>query len=49
MLTTLPTSIQVLHSAKQEELSVSQTPGSLVALLHTPGLGLRTCVFILCG
>uniref|UniRef100_A0ABI0NZM7 Solute carrier family 22 member 12 n=1 Tax=Bos taurus TaxID=9913 RepID=A0ABI0NZM7_BOVIN len=35
--------IEVLRSAKQEELSVSQTPGSLVALLHTPGLGLWTC------
>uniref|UniRef100_A0A4W2DP83 Uncharacterized protein n=1 Tax=Bos indicus x Bos taurus TaxID=30522 RepID=A0A4W2DP83_BOBOX len=35
--------IEVLCSAKQEELSVSQTPGSLVALLHTPGLGLWTC------
>lgn len=43
-----PTSLQVLRSAMQEELSVSQTPGSLVALLCTPGLGLRTCVFTLC-
>uniref|UniRef100_A0AC11BBX4 Solute carrier family 22 member 12 n=1 Tax=Ovis aries TaxID=9940 RepID=A0AC11BBX4_SHEEP len=39
--------VKVLRSAMQEELSVSQTPGSLVALLCTPGLGLRTCVFTL--
>uniref|UniRef100_A0A8C6FWD5 Solute carrier family 22 member 12 n=1 Tax=Moschus moschiferus TaxID=68415 RepID=A0A8C6FWD5_MOSMO len=41
--------VEVLRSAMQEELSVSQTPGSLVALLRTPGLGFRTWVFILCG
>ncbi|KAJ1066096.1 hypothetical protein K5549_013609 [Capra hircus] len=39
--------IKVLRSAMKEELSVSQTPGSLVALLCTPGLGLQTCVFTL--
>ncbi|KAB0356382.1 hypothetical protein FD754_000538 [Muntiacus muntjak] len=35
--------VEVLHSATQQELRVSQTPGSLVALLRTPGLGLQTC------
>ncbi|XP_004437616.1 PREDICTED: solute carrier family 22 member 12 isoform X2 [Ceratotherium simum simum] len=40
--------IEVLLSAMQEELSVSQAPASLGTLLRTPGLGLRTCVSALC-
>ncbi|XP_058383350.1 solute carrier family 22 member 12 isoform X1 [Diceros bicornis minor] len=40
--------IEVLPSATQEDLSVSQAPASLGTLLRTPGLGLRTCVSALC-
>lgn len=35
---------QVLLSAVQGELSVSQAPASLGTLLRTRGLGLPTCV-----
>ncbi|XP_019500733.1 PREDICTED: solute carrier family 22 member 12-like [Hipposideros armiger] len=40
--------MEVLLSAMKEELSVRQAPASLSTLLCTPGLGLRTCVSILC-
>ncbi|XP_062951813.1 solute carrier family 22 member 12 isoform X3 [Cynocephalus volans] len=39
---------EVLLSAMQEELSAGQSPASLVTLLRTPGLHLRTCVSSLC-
>ncbi|XP_016075731.1 PREDICTED: solute carrier family 22 member 12 isoform X3 [Miniopterus natalensis] len=39
---------EVLLSAMQKELSVSQTPTNLGNLLCTPGLGLRTFVSTLC-
>ncbi|KAM5319332.1 solute carrier family 22 member 12 isoform 8-T8 [Glossophaga mutica] len=39
---------EVLLSALQEELSVSQAPTSLGTLLCTPGLRLRTCASTLC-
>lgn len=40
--------MEVLLSAMQKELSVSQTPTNLGNLLCTPGLGLRTCASSLC-
>ncbi|KAM5225362.1 solute carrier family 22 member 12 isoform 2-T2 [Hipposideros larvatus] len=40
--------MEVLLSAMKEELSVRQAPASLNTLLCTPGLGLRTCVSVLC-
>ncbi|XP_045039346.1 solute carrier family 22 member 12 isoform X2 [Desmodus rotundus] len=39
---------EVLLSALQEELRVSQAPTGLATLLRTPGLGLRTCASTLC-